>query len=81
MQAVKLRAHVDRDRKLSLQLPDEVPEGDVEVIVLAPERADARDRRQHLEDLFRKLAASRRARLSKVEIDAYLAAERASWER
>jgi hypothetical protein len=81
MQAIKLHAHVDRDRKLSLQLPDEVPEGDVEVIVLAPTPVDVRDRRQHLETLFRKLAASSRTRLSKAEIDAYLADERATWER
>jgi len=80
MQAIKLHAHVDRDRKLSLQLPEEVPEGDVEVIVLAPARSDIRDTRQHLEMLLRKLAASSRVRLSKTEIDAHLAEERASWE-
>jgi len=81
MQAVKLHAHVDRDRKLSLPLPVEVPEGDVEVIVLAPQRGAPGDRRQHLERLLGKLAASARVRLSKDEIDAYLAQERASWER
>lgn len=81
MQAIKLHAHVDSDRKLSLQLPNEVPEGDVEVIVLVPSHADVRDPRQHLETLLRKLAACSRTRLSKAEIDAYLAEERASWER
>lgn len=81
MQVIKLHAHVDRDRKLSLQLPDEVPEGDVEVIVLAPAPVDAQDRRQHLETLLRKLASGSRTRLSKAQIDAYLAEERAGWER
>lgn len=81
MQAIKLHARVDHDRKLSLQLPDDVPEGDVEVIVLAPERPAGDACREHLETLFRKLASSPRARMSKAEIDAYLVQERAAWER
>lgn len=83
MQAIKLSARVDRDRRISLQLPPEVPPTDVEVIVLVPEPAGDAEaaQRQHLEALFRRLDASVRARLSKEEIDAYLAEERASWER
>jgi hypothetical protein len=81
MQAIKLHARVDRDRRLSLQLPEDVPEGDVEVIVLAPARPDASACRQHLERLLDRLATNPRARLSKEQIDAQLAEERASWER
>jgi len=81
MQAIKLNAHVDRDRKLLLQLPDEVPEGDVEVIVLAQQRVVWQDRKQHLEALLGKLAASSRTRLSKAQIDDFLAQERTAWER
>jgi len=81
MQAIKLHAHVDRDRKLSLQLPEDVPLGDVEVILLAPVRSDASACRQYLVRLMDRLAASPRIRLSKAQIDAHPAAERASWER
>lgn len=83
MQAIKPSARVNGDRRISLQLPPEVPLTDVEVIVLVLEpAADADDeQRKHLEALFRRLDASARSRLSKEEIDAYLAEERASWER
>ena len=78
---VKLQARVDRDRKLSLQLPEIVPVGEVEVIVHAPTQARADDARQHLEALLSRVAASARSRPTQAEIDAYLAEERASWER
>lgn len=81
MQAIKLRAYVDRDRKLSLQLPAEVPESDVEVIVLAPARADVREGRRHLEKQLCKLTANLRARRFKAEIDADGVEKRASSDR
>lgn len=81
MQAIKLNARVDCHRRLSLQLPAEVPEGEVEVIILAPSAGALNDRRRHLETLLGKLETHPRPRLSKSEIDAYLAQERVSWER
>lgn len=84
MQPIKLNARVGRDRRISLQLPADVPEGEVvEVIVQTPATGEAGERpqREYLEALLRRLAEGKRARLSKEEIDAYLAEERASWER
>lgn len=83
MQAIKLNAHVGRDRRVSVQLPEDMPEGEVEIIVLArgAAEADENTRRAYLETLLRRIAASDRPRRSKAEIDAYLAGERASWER
>jgi RNase H-fold protein (predicted Holliday junction resolvase) len=84
MEPIKLNARVGRDRRLSLQLPADVAEGEVvEVIVRTPAKGEAGERpqREHLEAFLRRLAEGKRARLSKEEIDAYLAEERASWER
>jgi hypothetical protein len=83
MQAIKLKARVGADRRISVELPPEVPETDVEVIVLVPgpETDRENEQRRALEALFRKLDAGGRPRLSKEEIDRYLEGERASWER
>jgi hypothetical protein len=84
MEPIKLNARVGRDRRISLQLPADVAEGEVvEVIVRTPATGEAGEQppREHLEALLRRLAEGNRVRLSKEGIDAYLAEERASWER
>lgn len=82
MQAIKLSARVDPDHRISLELPPDVPETEVEVIVLVPEpdAAGENEQRRALEALFGRLDASGRPRRSKEEIDRDLEEERASWE-
>jgi hypothetical protein len=81
MQAIKLKAHVGRDHRIELELPAEIPEGDVEVIILAVgplDQAKARFRTlREFNDWLRQQPSTGR---SKEEIDAYIAAERASWD-
>lgn len=40
MRAHKLKATVQKDHRLQVELPDDFPSGPVEVIVLAPQRED-----------------------------------------
>jgi hypothetical protein len=40
MRAIKLNSRVEKDRTLSVQLPDDVAEGPAEVIVLVPEAGE-----------------------------------------
>jgi hypothetical protein len=81
MQAVKLKAKVGRDHRIELELPTEIPEGEVEVIILAAEtpgqaKAGLKTLRE-FNDWLRQQPSTKR---SKEEIDAYIAAERASWD-
>jgi hypothetical protein len=81
MQAVKLKANVGRDHRIELELPAEIPEGEVEVIILASGPSDqpkppSRTLRE-FNDWLRQQPSTGR---SKEEVDAYIAAERASWE-
>ena len=76
MRAIKVQAQVSKDHTIRLQLPEDVQEGPAEVIVLVSE---GRDRGRSLKEFLANLATTPRARLSKEEIDRYLAEERASW--
>ncbi|WP_295408541.1 hypothetical protein [uncultured Thiocystis sp.] len=79
MHALKLNATVDSQRRLHLDLPPDTPEGEVEVIVLVPERSFPVESCS-LRDFFRQLDAHPlERRYTREEIDAYLAEERESW--
>ncbi len=79
MHALKLKAHIDRNHRIEIQLPLDAPEGDAEVIILIPDTAPppAGGLRAFFDDLDRHPPERR---YSKEEIDAYLAEERASWD-
>lgn len=79
MQAVRLNAVVGDDHRLQILVPEEIPVGEVEVIVLAsaPTTAGAE---QSLSELFAELDRMPHKRLTKEEVDRYLAEERASWD-
>jgi len=79
MRAIKLRANVGRDHRIELELPPEMPEGEVEIIVLAGEAASLSEARS-LRDFFDELDRLPRKRLTKEQIDRYIAEERASWD-
>lgn len=79
MKAVRLNAIVGEDHRLQILVPEEIPVGEVEVIVLAstPSSAPAE---QTLDDLFAELDRMPHKRLTKEDVDRYLAEERASWD-
>ena len=79
MQAIKLKAHIDRNHRIEIQLPSDAPEGDAEVIILIPLPAPPMEKglRALFDNLDRQTPRQGR---SKEDIDAYLARERASWE-
>lgn len=79
MQAVRLNAVLGTDRCLQIQVPAEIPVGEVEVIVLAREASgDASGK--SLRDLFAELDRMPHKHLTKEEVDRYIAEERASWD-
>jgi hypothetical protein len=83
MRAIKLTSHIGKDHRLEICLPEDVPEGAAEVIVLVPDPPQCRednDPRLYLETFFRDLDATDRPRLTQEEIDRYLEEERVSWE-
>jgi len=82
MHNVRLRVNV-RDHRLAAELPHDFPDGEADVIVLARPAANADGpdgASQSLVEWFRELDRTLRRRMTKEEVDAYLAEERASWE-
>lgn len=79
MQTLKFKGTIDSNHRLTLQLPADTPIGEADVIVLVPDGA-AEAKREHLQNLFAEIDRSPHARLSKDEIDRYVAEERASWD-
>lgn len=79
MQAVKLKTYITKDRRLELDLPDDIPEGAAEIILLVQD-APSPAEEESLRDFFQKLDASPRARMSREEIDQYIEEARNSWE-
>lgn len=80
MRAIKLTTRIGDDHILNLRLPDDVPAGMAEVIVLYPE-TPAIGRPGSLEEFMRRLQEANIPRRTKEEIDRYLKEERDSWER
>lgn len=82
MRAIKLTGYIGSNHRLELDLPEDMPEGSAEVIVLIPESSSdtPHDPRRYLEDFFRDLDTSDRPHLSSEDIDRYLENERAGWD-
>ncbi len=79
MQAVRLNAVVGADRCLRIQIPEEIPIGEVELIVLASQPPEVQAG-QTLSQLFAAVDRMPHKHLTKEEVDSYLADERASWD-
>ena len=79
MRALKLMTRITKDHRLDVVLPNDVPEGDVEVIVLLPETISpaATSSLCEFTEKLEKMPSSGR---SKADIDCYLDKERASWD-
>ncbi len=79
MQAIKLTAEIGPDDHLALTVPPEIPQGIVEVIILA-DAAQGVAPISSLREFFDEIDRLPSPRRTKEEIDQYLAEERASWE-
>lgn len=81
MKAVKLAAEVV-DHRLDLQLPEDIDEGPVEIIVLVPDggRASRRAKGWTVDEFLSRPRVDSRYIQSKEQIDDYLRQERGSWE-
>jgi len=79
MQAVKLQTYITKNHRLELDLPDDMPEGAAEVIVLVQDLKESTGE-ESLRDFFKALDASPRPRMSKEEIDRYIDETRNSWD-
>ncbi|EIC21518.1 hypothetical protein [Thiorhodovibrio frisius] len=86
MRAERLRAYVEDDHSLTLQLPPEVPSGDVDVLVLYSElpgvitEPETPSKPKTLEEFDAWLAQQPAIDRSPDEIVREIAEERASWD-
>lgn len=86
MRAERLKAHVEDDHRLTLQLPPEVPTGDVDVIVLYSELPAANtqpistNKPKTLEEFDAWLAEQPAIERSPEDIAREIAEERAAWD-
>jgi hypothetical protein len=78
---IRVKGKVSNDHTLTAVVPDDIPPGEVDVVIEVRSRKLSRSERvealQRIFDEFDKLDFPRR---SKEEIDTDLAAERASWD-
>ncbi len=80
MRAHRIKAHVTPDRPLVVNLPPDVPEADVEVIVLFPESASPEGTFPSLTELNAWLRQQPPGSRTKKEIDRQIEEERAAWD-
>ena len=79
MQACKVFSTIGPDRKLVLDVPKEIPPGEVEVIILASQSSPSPKKQsllRYLDDLGQRPRKTR----AKEAIDRELRAERGSWQ-
>jgi len=80
MHTLKLTAKITHDRHLQIVLPDDIPEGEVDVVVLIKDsQAQPAAQENYLNTFFNDLENSDIPRRSKEEIDHFLEEERADW--
>jgi hypothetical protein len=79
MQAIKLSTYIGKSHRLELELPEDLPEGAAEIIVLVQDAPNPASE-ESLRDFFKALDASPRPRMSAEEIDRYIDETRNSWD-
>jgi hypothetical protein len=79
MQAIKLTTYIDKNHRLELDLPDDLPEGAAEVIVLVQDSPKPASE-ESLRDFFKRLDAAPRPDMGKEEVERYIEAARNSWD-
>ena len=80
MQAIKLTAVIPPDRRLVLQVPDEMPTGEAEIVVLAKENGGGTGSGKCLAEYLASLSGRHGATRTKEHIDRQLREERDCWE-
>ncbi len=80
MRAHRIKTHVTPNQPLVVPLPADMPEGDVEVIVLYPEPASRSGSFSSLREFDAWLRQQPPGERSKEEIDRQIEEERASWD-
>ena len=81
MNAIKLQVEIPKSRELNITLPDEVPVGAAEVIILSPSPTTTGEGVEAWLSLIEQWRANHPGRRSQADIDRYLEDERASWDR
>ena len=79
MRAVKLETIISKDRKLSLTVPEEIPSGPVEVVILS--KALDVDRETSLMEFLNYLDTLPMSKRSLEEFELDIEAERQAWEK
>jgi hypothetical protein len=82
MLTIRLKAVIDRNQQLHLQLPSDTPAGEAEVVVMVQPStvlADVTTTGSWL-DFFAQLDADPRPRLSAQELDRWVEDERNAWD-
>jgi len=81
MQAARLTAVIPPNREVILRVPDEIPVGEAEILVLAKENgSDGTGSGSALVEYLASLHGPSRAARTKEDIDRQLREERDSWE-
>lgn len=80
MQALRMKVQI-HDNQIATLLPVSMPDGEAEIIVLYEEQIPSGiNGKQTLLNLFAEIDKAHHPRMTKDEVDAYLAEERASWD-
>jgi hypothetical protein len=82
MLTIRLKAVIDRNQQLHLQLPSDTPAGEAEVVVIVQPSTDLADvtTTGSWLDFFAQLDADPRPRLSAQELDHWVEDERNAWD-
>jgi hypothetical protein len=79
MKAYRISTEIPQDHELVLHLPDDIPAGQAEVLVLTGEGSERSDR-ESMKAFLDRLASPGRNTRSKKQIDDELLSERNSWD-
>ena len=80
MHTLKLTAQITHDRHLQIILPDDIPEGEVDVVVLIKDsQTQSAEQENYLNTFFNNLENSDIPQRSREDIDRFLETERANW--
>ena len=80
MQAIKFRATIPADRTLVLHIPEGIPIGEAEIVVLVQEDKPANDGETSLVEYLDALSGRQRKTRTREDIDRQIETERCSWE-
>lgn len=80
MHAIKLKVHIGPDKRLIIDLPDDVQEGIAEVILLTDDAISEPRRHANFNEWLDSFLKNRPSGVSREEIDKRIEEERNSWD-